>query len=583
MVLVECAEAARLLGIAWVGAGLYPDPASQDAFRRVALDLAKLTEPIDFEPGPEDLKCRRQPIEDLGAALKRLATTAFGHKVAVIRLHPDFSPEHLAMFLQLLAVEPSALERIGGLASAVRARDLVGIEVALQTSLVDAVPGGASSDALAVSLLVRNLGDLLPVEGAASYVEQLADVVHHQPEQVAAHLEAFTRLDKSVQEAIVERLMNESKRELQELFLDQLAGHELAELGATLGSQAATFLADYVEYSTGHRGVEAEAAALDPDSLLTFRTEVAARVNSRLQELELTGFTQHIEMPPKSMWADAAQETLRGLFKVEERPERRGRAARAWNRLVLASVRRGSFAEGLGWYRSGLDLRSADEGLWTSEHVRMADLVIPTLAVAMANGSEQAGELLRLLTPGSPAALVNALEQEELDGRREVLTGALATWLQGDVEPILCGLSTLDRAIPALMVALRKSGADVGADGRVRDRLTDPRPEVRLLAIELCGRDLSREELAGFVEDSSGQIRRHVLRLLSIDASPGAVAALAVALKSAQGEEKVAVASALARSTDGAAFLRSLRSGWRAVLTSEGRANRALVDKVLRR
>ena len=179
--------------------------------------------------------------------------------------------------------------------------------------------------------------------------------------------------------------------------------------------------------------------------------------------------------------------------------------------------------------------------------------------------------------------MVNALEQEELDGRRDVLGDALAASLQGDVEPLLGGLSTLDRAIPALMLALRKSGVDVGADGRVRDRLSDPRPEVRLLAIELCGRALAPEELAAFLEDSSGQVRRQVLRLLSIDASPEAVGAMAGALMSATGEEKVAIASALTRSTDGAAFLRSLRSGWRAVLTSEGRANRALVDKVLRR
>ncbi len=580
---MECAEAARLLGIAWVGVGLYPDPASQDAFRRVAVDLAKLTEPIDFEPGPEELRCRRQPIADLGASLRRLATQAFSHRVAVMRIHPGFSPEHLATFLQLLALDPAALEGIGGLASAVRARDLSGIEVALQTSLVDSAPGAASSDSLAVSMLIRSLEDVLPSAASASYVEKFAEAVESQPEQVAAYLEAFTRLDKPVQEAIITRLMSESARELQELFLGQLAGHELAALGATLGSQAASFLADYVEYSTGHRGVEAEAAVLDPNSLLTFRSEVAARVNSRLRELDVTGFVRGIEMPPKSEWADAAQGTLRGLFKVEQRAEKRQRAARAWHRLVSSAVRRGSFAEALAWYKTGVDLRAADEPAWLAERQQLAGSVIPTLVMATASGSQPARELLDNLAPANPLAVVQALELEELDGKREPIAVDLPVWLGGNLSPVLDSLPAMDRSVGVLLGVVKRTGVDVRGVEAIKARLEDHRPEVRLLALELCGGSLTATELAELLVDASGAVRRHVHRRLAADGSPEATAALAEAMDLASDEERLAIAGALARSNEGVAYLRSLTVGWRSVLTSRGRANRDLVAKVLRR
>ncbi len=580
---MECAEAARLLGIAWVGAGLYPDPASQDAFRRVAVELAELTDAIDFEPGPDELRCRREPLADLGPALRRLTASAFAHQVSVIRLHPGFTPEHLATFLKLLALDPAALEGIGGLAAAVRARELVGIEVALQSALSDAGPGvAASSDSLAVSMLLAALGETLPSVGSASYVEQFTEVVDSQPEQIAAYLEAFTRLEVPMQEAIISRLMGESARELQELFLNQLAGHELAALGATLGPQAASFLADYVEYSTGHRGIEAEAAVLDPSSLLTFRTEVAARVNSRLQELDFTGFVRGLEMPPKTEWADAAQETLRGLFLVEDRPDKRERAARAWTRLVSASVRRGSFAEAVGWYETGSALRSTDPGTWEAEHTRLAGSVIPTVALAAAGGLDPARLLLDGLGPADPLAVVTALESEEFDGKREPIVAGVARWLGDDVDVVLRALPSLERAVPAFLAMLKRLRVEVGSDERVRAFLGDHRPEVRLAALDVCGGSMSVRDLAAFLDDPAGQVRRHVHRALAQDASPEAIGALAHALAGASEEERLTIASALAKSTGGVAYLRSLAKGWRASLTATGRANRDLVAKVLR-
>lgn len=580
---MECVEAARLLGIAWVGSGLYPDPASQDSFRRVASELATIPEPLDFEPGPEELRCRRVPLGDLGPALRRFTATAFGHRVSVIRLHPGFSPEHLAIFLQLVAVDPVALDRLGGLSAAVRGRDLVGIEVALQTSLVESSPSVASSDALAVSLLLRDFAEVPPDLGSSTYVEQFADVVEHNPELVANYLEAFTRLDKAVQEAIIARLMGESARELQEIFLNQLAGHELAELGSSLGPQAASFLSDYVEYSTGHRGIEAESAVLDPDSLLTFRTQVAARVNSRLQELDVTGFSRTIEMPPKSEWTDAAQEVLRGLFAVERRPDKVERAARAWGRLVVSAVRRGSFAEGLGWYLTGAGLRDVDELAWMSEHERIADATIPSLVVGSGSGSQPGLDLLGRLAPGHGSAVVMALEPEEMEGKREAVSAHLLTWLGGDVGPLLDTLPVLDRAVPNVLGLLGRSGVDVGSDERVQDLTRAPRAEVRLLALELCIEALAIEQLGTLLSDAAGQVRRQAYRKLASDGSRRAIAMLAEALGSASDEERLAIASALAHSTEGIAYLRSLATGWHARLTARGRADRALVAKVLRR
>lgn len=580
---MECAEAARLLGIAWVGSGLYPDPASQDSFRRVATELATISEPLDFEPGPEELRCRRIPLGDLGPALRRFTATAFAHRVSVIRLHPGFSPEHLAIFLQLVAVDPSALDRIGGLAAAIRGRDLEGIEVALQSSLVESSPSVASSDALAVSMLLRDFAEVPPDLGSSTYVDQFTDVVENNPELVANYLEAFTRLEKPVQEAIIARLMGESARELQEIFLNQLAGHELAELGSSLGPQAASFLSDYVEYSTGHRGVEAESAVLDPDSLLTFRTQVAARVNSRLQELDVTGFSRTFEMPPMAEWSLAAQEVLRGLFAVEQRPDKLERAARAWGRLVIGAIRRGSFAEGLGWYLSGSGLRDVSDQVWRSEHDRIADAAIPNVVLGAASGGEPSLELLGWLAPGHGAAVVMAMEPEEMEGKREVIASNLMSWLDGDVEPLLDALPALDRSVPTVLAVLGRSGADVGSDERVRALTKAPRAEVRLLALELCIDSLPFEELGPLLTDAAGQVRRQAYRRLAAEGSRQSIDMLAKALESASDEERLAIASALARSTEGISYLRSLASGWRTKLTARGRADQALVSKVLRR
>ncbi|NND85656.1 MAG: hypothetical protein HKN46_10960, partial [Acidimicrobiia bacterium] len=92
---LDRSEAARLLGAAWVGAGLYPEPARQEAFRRVAEELAQTPRPIDFEPLPGALHCDGEPVPKVGAALHRFADAAFAHGVAVVRIHPGLTPEDL--------------------------------------------------------------------------------------------------------------------------------------------------------------------------------------------------------------------------------------------------------------------------------------------------------------------------------------------------------------------------------------------------------------------------------------------------------------------------------------------------------
>lgn len=580
---LSAAEAARLLGIAWVGSGLYPDPGSQDSFRRVAANLAATPSPIDIQPLPEDLLCNGESVGDLGGALQRFTAAAFRHEVALIRIHPGVDPHDLAQFLQLVAVEPAALSGVGGLGGAVRARDVRGIEVSHSQLLATGTRSEASGVEVDVGLLVSRLLETLPSESSNVFVDEFASVVEHRPDAVSGYLEAFTRLDSATQEAIILRLMEESRDELQQLFLDQLSGHDLALLRSTLSPRTAHFLSEYVGYADGDRQLDAESAVLDPESLLTFRSEVAGRIEARLAELEFSQVARTVEMPGKASWAPSAQEAMRGLFLVEQRGERVDRAIRAWSRLLGASIQRGSFAEAAGWIESGQPLALRHGSVFEAEMTDVARRAVAPLLRSVNAGNDSAKGLLDRFGPLAPTEVASALAELTDDAARKWVATRLPVWLDGRAEPLLAALESIE-AVPVLLEELSRLGVDLAGDDRIVALLDDERPSVRNKVLAMIGPTLSLGTLSDLLDDESPEVRMRAYRTLAAHADRvKAFPTLAAVLMAAPPTEQVSLASLIAQTSEGQDFLRSRGGGLRGLLTPEGRKYRELAGKVLRR
>ncbi|NND85658.1 MAG: hypothetical protein HKN46_10970 [Acidimicrobiia bacterium] len=576
-------EAARLLGIAWVGSGLYPDPGSQESFRRVAEQLAATPAPLDFQPMPTDLLCNGESIGELGGALHRFTDAAFRHDVSIIRILPGVDPYDLAQFLQLVAVEPAALAGVGGLGGAVRARDVRGIEVGHSQLLTAGERADAASPGVEVDLLVARLLETLPSESSAVFLEELASMVEEQPTSVAAYLDAFTRLDEATQEAIILRLMEDSESGLQDTFLGQLSGHDLAGLQTTLSPRTAEFLSDYAGYADGARQLDAEAALLDPESLLTFRSEVAGRIEERLSELELTEAVKTVDMPGKASWTPAVQETMRGMFLVEDRGDRVDRAIRAWSRLLGASIQRGSFAEAVGWIEAGAPLAEQHPSVFDGEIEGVAERGIASLFSSVNAGNDSAKVLLDRFGPLAIEEACRLLGELTEPPARKWVSSRLPVWLDGEIEPLLAALESHE-AVPVLLGEISKLDLDLSGERRIADLLHDDRATVRRKVLEMVGTSLPIDTLGGLLDDPSSDVRMLSFRAMSVHAErERALPKLAEVLQAAPANEQVALASLMTQTTEGQSFVRSRGSGLRAYLTADGRRWRELAGQVLRR
>lgn len=574
---LEPAEAVRLLGAAWVGAGLYPDPARQEAFRRVAEELSATHHPIDFEALPGALHCDGQPIAKLGAALHRFSDAAFAHGVAVVRVHPGFTPEDLGAFLQLLLAPADELTDLGGVLGAVRAKGLKRIDVVPHSELVIHA-GGASSDGTDVGEITDRYTAGSVAGDPHGFVTDLVESIETRPSSAVAFLEAFTRLEPDAQSAVVVRLDQVGGEAVLDLMLQQLATPEVARLSMSMTGEAIQVLFGRLAGRSDDRATHFRLVLDDPGSMLDFTDRVAPEIASRLVDMEGAGF-ERLEMPPLDEIATSAQGTLRALFHLA--PDREGLVdpAQVWRRMILSSVERGRIPEAAGWLREGAALAARDVGLWESEIAEVAGSAIGDVAAAAGKGDSQALWMLDELGPSNPAALVHAIDAEPDQQQRTMLAERLVGWLDGDPEPILVALPMLHRGVPQVLTALRRTGADVGRDPRLVPMLDDSRSTVRQRTLELVGPHLSIDQLGDLLADPAPQVRRIALTLLSERGSEASVARLGRMLESASTEEQAVVVAALGRSAAGTRYLKDLAADWKAFLTADGRTLRRLIER----
>lgn len=576
---LDRAEAARLLGAAWVGAGLYPEPSRQEAFRRVAEELAETDRPIDFEPLPGALHCNGEPIPKVGAALHRFSDAAFAHGIAVVRVHPGCTPDDLGAFLQLLLAPAEDLEALGGVAGAARAKGLHRIDAVPHSQLVIHAGGGGMEG--------TDVGEITDRHSAGSvagnpdgFVEDLVESVAVRPSSAVAFLEAFTRLEPDDQTAVVLRLRDVEGDAVLDLLLQQLAALEVARLSTTLDREAIQVLFGRLAGRDDPRAHDLRTVLDDPGSMLDFEERVAPELAGRLLEVEEHPIGR-LEMPPRSEVATSAQGTLRALFHLAVDRDGLVDPARIWRRMILSALEQGRVAEAAGWLREGAALAARDVGLWEVELAEVAGAAMADVASAASGGDGAAVWMLDELGPANPAALVAAIDSEPDQQQRTRLAERLVDWLDGDPEPILSALPVLNRGLPQVLTVLRKTDAEVGTDPRLLALLDDSRSTVRLRTMELVAEHLSVEQLGDLLSDQAPQVRRIALTVLSERGTADSVARLGRMLESASAEEQAVVVAALGRSDAGRQYLKELAADWKAFLTADGRTLRRLIERAL--
>jgi hypothetical protein len=555
----------RALGIAWVGATLYEDPLSQDAFGKAAARIAGLAKDLPpLSVGDRTLRLGSRDLGDEGLSIEKLAEACSVHGIGVLRFTPELTARALATFLEIVRLPPEAVAQEGGLSKVARRRLVVGVHAyahhqALEradelTAWDDRWSWGADSLAAVLrSVAPQDLPQTL-LEGFSGAMS--IPGMKERQAAVTAHIEALMTLRPSVQASTIEWIF-EHFPDLADVVFGHLASHELGRVARVLGPGAhARATALLSERGGGH-------LTWDP---------------VRQDDVWLEGFGE-AHVPPVEKWVEELSVVARVLLASEPHRLLGAGAVDTWAHSFDALLRVGSFDAAHEW----LDLPGEVDdpelrGAFERRRRELPGYDAGRVLVESSEDGDAVRVLLRLLDL-APAHLLDLIGKfdDELVGQTVTRMGSL---LDGDVVSLLDDPPTSARPLEVLLRIIAATGRDVGGD-RVLGYLAHASPEVVVAAIGVAGREVPSQRLSLLLRHSSPLVRKAAVRGF-VGRSGDAIGALSDALLDSDVDPQTAEAAArmLVSIPGGRAILQRVASDVQLLVSARGRALRKQLQAI---
>ena len=545
------------LGTAWTVHSLYPDPASQPAFRRAIESIrGVIGDPITLDLDVGGFLSGGVAVATDREGADRLAKRCYLHHIeSVMMLSPPTEDEVARLFAALDRDEKASMAA-GGIEAALRRGGVSSFTVVQRSQLATGAREQAIDRDPAVREILENV--LSPAEFASRLIEEsggdperLADLLHSQYREtldkvtdddvdgreavVQAFVEAFFYFDEPGQIACFRRFLS-SDHQFDGVFLDQFAGHELARLAPRLDSQGLSLLLDYARVATDQadgRPQELLGILRNPEALQSMREVAAAKVQERLTSIDdaaieggrvLAAVRDRFPNPQRYFYD--ALEVFRGLLAVEDRDRRFARLMRIWVGKVSDSIRRRQFRRAELWLRAATTKPTypvhrqseVDEALGLMATAELMGVIVE----AAGKNEEAAGKILHALGPKAANALLDLLADEQSAPRRRMLMRVVADVGKQNPAPLLGRLGD-ERwyMVRNVLWALRESGSPLQADAIV-PALSHADHRVRVEALRVVASAAPEESvphLEAALKDSAGDVRTTALTLLG--SAPG--------------------------------------------------------------
>ena len=386
---IELAESELVdaLGVAWTVHGLYPDPENQPAFTRGIADVAQASdgEPFSVTVGPGAFIIDGEEFRTERQAAERLAVRLFIHKVELLRFVAAPAERDVVRLFNNLALEPDEVAAAGGIAAALARDGVTAFSVVERTELSDigaedeierdgdvaaVMADGLDPAAFALELMAL-AGDEVELAGKEirrryhDVLDRVApDDVVGREEVVQAFVEAYFHLPSQAQLSVFEEFLANHENLDDRAFLDQFAGHELANISTQLDTQAMSLLMDYATVGAD-RGADARSDQLMavlsdvPASVDSARQLVASQMSQRWGSMVEASDDQKdshtFEMPEGQRHFFTVLDVFRDLLEVEDRDDRFSRLTRIWSGKVVSALRNGEFKRAELWLRAVRD------------------------------------------------------------------------------------------------------------------------------------------------------------------------------------------------------------------------------------
>ena len=572
--LVRACAVVEALSAAWTVYNLYPDPASQGAFRRVADSLRQAIgdRELSLEVGPAGFLVDGEEVAVGRGAAERLVKQCFVHNMEVLAFSGKPSDADIVTFLSVLAEDEEDLREAGGIGVILTKQGVSCFAVVTRSLLssfgepVEAVERdagvralmteGADPEQFARRLLDETEGDRERLKKVFHdrYRDVLSRVVENdvagRETVVTVFVDAFFYFDENSQVSVLDGFLAGQDDRLDRVFLDQFAGNELALLAPHLDSRGFSLLLDYARIATDQTGKRPEdllGLLESPEPVRSARELVAARVQGRLSDLEgqlpqrqaLASLRN--QFPDPSRYFYETLDTFRGLLAVEERDDRFRRLMRVLTGKISASIRRGRYRRAELWLRAAVDHPTYPEhrAAEVTEAISQAGApdVLEALIgkVADDDGADSAERLLSILAPSHVDALIDIMSVEEDRARRRTLLDVLGRESTRDPGRVI---ARLDDGrwflVRNLAVVLGRSG-NTECVGAVRRLLLHEDHRVRVEALRsLTSLDSgSVEYFRAALVDPHESVRQAAIAMLGVRGSGEADSLLIGALWSA--------------------------------------------------
>jgi len=569
-------DAVNALGSAWTVAGLYADVAHREPFAAAVERLARWNGPV-LGVRSSGFVLSGEPLPGPDAAT-RFASALFVHGAEALGFDEALTPDSLAALFRIVALAPDVVDDRGGLVAMVAAASLPGIDLRVRAML-----GATGLEVVdhEGDLAVVVLADDDPAMGS-TFLDRLESVVSQSDVDERTNLmldlvDQFARFDASRRAELVDRLLGSARTDIRDLFLDQLAPNDLAELVEHLDPGAFQLLGEYAARVDGARRSELAEAIGDPGSTLEFRSRVAESVRERMEDIRIASLQAPLDDlgVDREQWFRSATDVMGGLVMVEDRPDRVVNLAKVWRTVVSDSLAGGEDERALAWFRSVADLEELPAGMAAVLREVPGREEVTALVERRTARRSGAVAFVDHLLAIDPVRVLGPLAAAGTDAEH------LARFAASDPEALIAALDGTDDPVP-IVLALKTSGYRGAAPGLV-ELLDDPRARGRSEVLVVVGPSLGVERLGRLLNDTDASVRRLAAELLRRGRTLAGAKLLFDRFMSVDvdDDERQMIAHLLAATSDGSAMLEEVKGRGGLRLSAAGRRLRAAARTAL--